>query len=124
VIHTGPTTYWYAVSQERHGGMVLSRPVKCWYGTPSHFQPRSRVNHYSVDHITQAFTQHYKILPTLNSAWTVHRFIDSTQHHHHNAQSIITAVKWKWQNTVHMPSARYRSKFKRHTQPIIWMKHT
>ena len=39
VIHIGTVTYQYDISQKRNGVMVSSRPRKCQYGIPSHFQP-------------------------------------------------------------------------------------
>ena len=39
VIHIGTVTYQYDISEKRNGVMVSSRPRKCQYGIPSHFQP-------------------------------------------------------------------------------------
>ena len=39
LIHIGPVTYQYGISQKRSRCMVSSRPRKCRCGIPSHFQP-------------------------------------------------------------------------------------
>ena len=36
---TGPATYRYGVFQKRSGGVVSSRPGKCWYGILFHTAP-------------------------------------------------------------------------------------